>query len=117
MKDFKKRTLLALVLAILAALPAVAQELRWKIVDQQTGEGIPFSSAVYRGHHVSAKADSTGYLVIERHEGWTVTISAVGYRQKNIKINSKAKEEEWIYIKKCSSKCKNHSYTHSNTST
>ena len=93
MKDFKKRTLLALVLAILTALPAVAQELRWKIVDQQTGEGIPFSSAVYRGHHVSAKADSTGYLVIARHEGWTITISAVGYRQKNIKINSKAKEE------------------------
>ncbi len=93
MKDFKKRTLLALVLAIVTALPAVAQELRWKIVDQQTGEGIPFSSAVYRGHHVSAKADSTGYLVIERHEGWTITISAVGYRQKNIKINSKAKEE------------------------
>ena len=95
MKDFKKRTLLALVLAIVTALPAVAQELRWKIVDQQTGEGIPFSSAVYRGHHVSAKADSTGYLVIERHEGWTITISAVGYRQKNINIISEEAKVTW----------------------
>ena len=55
-------------------------------IDFTTGESIPLASAVYRGHKVSGICDGNGFFKIERHEGWALTISAVGYQPKNIKI-------------------------------
>ena len=55
-------------------------------VDFNTGDSIPLASAVYRGHKLSAVSDRSGFFTIDRHEGWALTISAVGYKAKNIKI-------------------------------
>ncbi len=63
-------------------------QLNIEIVDDM-GYAIPFANATYRGHHISAASDIAGRLTIERREGWTLTISSVGFKEQSMKINSK----------------------------
>lgn len=57
-----------------------------QIVDTD-GYAIPFANATYRGHHIAAASDIEGKLTIERHEGWQLTISSVGFKEQTIKVN------------------------------
>ncbi len=67
---------------------AAHAQLKVEIVDEM-GYAVPFANATYRGHHISAASDLEGRLTITRHEGWTLSISSVGFKEQSIKINSK----------------------------
>ena len=84
-KLIKKLSLLLLFSGL--ALIADAQTIRGFVVDQQTGDSIPYASVVYKGYNVAAAGTSSGEFTIARHEGWTLTVSAVGYKPRRIKIN------------------------------
>lgn len=68
-------------------MSAVAQ-LHVQIVDDE-GYAIPLANATYRGHHISAVTDVQGNLTIERHNGWTLTFSSVGFKTQSMKIDAK----------------------------
>ena len=60
------------------------------VTDALTGDTIAYPSASYKGHHMAVSGDAQGRFSIERHEGWVLTISAVGYQSKEftVKVNS-----------------------------
>ncbi len=65
---------------------AAKAQLNLEIVDEM-GYAIPLANATYRGHHVAAASDIQGKVQIARHEGWTLTISSVGFKEQIIKVN------------------------------
>lgn len=70
------------------AVDAGAQTLHGYVVDQQSGDSIPYASASYKGQHVMVSGDVTGQFDIQRLEGSTLTVSAVGYKRRTIRISS-----------------------------
>lgn len=69
------------------------------IIDEDTGDSISFASIVYKGHNLSTVANVYGQYSIPRHEGWNITVSAVGYKSRIIPINSKTKRKLNITLK------------------
>ncbi len=82
-----KRIVLLYILLLISALTAQAQ-LTLDIVDEW-GLPIPNANATYRGHHIRAASDQQGRITIARHEGWTLTISEIGFKDQTIKVNAK----------------------------
>lgn len=81
-----ERYLILTVFCILAI--AAKGQIRGVVVDAETGDSIPFASVIYKGNHVAAVSDVSGVYKIARHDGWTITFSAVGYRSKSMKVSS-----------------------------
>ena len=63
-----------------------AQQLTGVVIDKQTGDSIPFASLIYKGNHVSVAGEADGTFSIERHNGWSLTVKAVGYKTEKISI-------------------------------
>ena len=63
-----------------------AQTIVGHVVDEATGENIGFASVQYKGHHVAAITDLSGRFTIERHKGWKLTVSAVGYKTRTYNV-------------------------------
>ena len=57
------------------------------VVDESDGGPVPYATVQYKGNRVSAVADGQGRFRIERHNGWRLTISSVGYREQVINVN------------------------------
>ena len=74
------------------------QKITGEIVDTD-GFAIPLASAMYKGHHVAAVSDIEGHFTIERHEGWTLTLSSVGFKSQTVVINSKTPSHLKIVLK------------------
>ena len=89
-------TLLLLLLTMV--LPMKAQ-LRGYIIDEATGDSIPYASAIYRGHNVAVASNINGQFTIARHEGWVLTFSAVGYVSKSITISASTKQNFNVKLK------------------
>ena len=66
---------------------AVAARLSGVITDEQTGQGIPYASVVYKGRKVAVASDAAGRYVAPRHQGLTLTFSAVGYQSKSVRVD------------------------------
>lgn len=62
------------------------------IVDSQTGDSIPYANAIYKSLKLTYSADASGTLDIERHEGQTLTVTAVGYKTRRVKISADTPE-------------------------
>ncbi len=77
-----------LLLVCLFCTAVSGQQLRGTVTDAETGDSIPFASVVYEGHHVAAVSSYNGRYSIERHDGWTLTFSAVGYQQQKVTVRS-----------------------------
>ena len=73
-------------LLLLLALPVQAQHIEGYVIDAQTKDTIMFPSASYKGNHVAVSGDALGHYSIQRHNGWYLTFSAVGYEAKRILI-------------------------------
>lgn len=69
------------------------------ITDEETGDSISFASIVYKGHNISTVANVYGQYSIPRHEGWNITVSAVGYKSRIIPINSRTRRKLNIELK------------------
>ena len=80
-----KRLFIVFCLSIVAFVSINAQ-ITGEIVDKD-GYAIPYASAMYKGHHIATASDMNGAFTIERNEGWTLTISSVGFRSQTIKID------------------------------
>ncbi|MBQ9655165.1 MAG: carboxypeptidase-like regulatory domain-containing protein [Prevotella sp.] len=93
-----RRVLLQLIL-LAACCHASAQQLTGYVTDAETGDSIPFASVVYKGHHVAAVSDVYGHYAIDRHVGWNITFSAVGYKSRIIPVREKTKERLNIALK------------------
>ena len=93
-----RRVLLQLIL-LAACCHASAQQLTGYVTDAETGDSIPFASVVYKGHHVAAVSDVYGHYAIDRHVGWNITFSAVGYKSRIIPIREKTKSKMNIALK------------------
>ena len=77
---------------LLLSLPLSAQQyIKGQITDADTGEPIPYASAVYKGHNVAVISDLEGEFSIARHAGWSITFSSVGYKSKVVLINASTK--------------------------
>ena len=89
-----KQRVYGLLLALLATCAQIhAQQLNGYITDATTGDSISYASAYYKGHKVNAVSDMNGHYTIDRHQGWTITFSAVGYKTKTITINAKTPQQ------------------------
>ena len=82
-------------LAKIAAKPAVIDStlLQCYVVDWQTGDSIPYANAVYRNLKLGASSDANGHFSIARKIGEQLTITAVGYKSRNIKITAHTSRE------------------------
>lgn len=83
---------------MLAALPLRAQ-LTGYVIDEATGDSIPYASVTYKGHNVAVVSNLSGRYSIARHEGWQLTFSAVGYTPQTITINAKTKARVDVRLK------------------
>ena len=54
---------------------------------------------MYKGHHIATASDMNGAFTIERNEGWTLTISSVGFRSQTIKIDASTPSHLKIVLK------------------
>jgi len=82
-------------LAKIAAKPAVIDStlLQCYVVDWQTGDSIPYANAVYRNLKLGALSDADGHFSIARKVGEQLTITAVGYKPRHIKITAHTSRE------------------------
>lgn len=85
-------------LLLFMVLPMKAQ-LRGYIIDEATGDSIPYASCIYRGHNVAVASNINGQFTIARHEGWVLTFSAVGYVSKSITITASTKQNFNVKLK------------------
>ena len=85
-------------LLLVLALPIKAQ-LTGTIIDDETGDSIPYASAIYRGHGVAVASNINGQYRIARHNGWALTFSAIGYVSKTITITEKIKNSFNVRLK------------------
>ena len=82
-------------LAKIAAKPAVIDStlLQCYVVDWQTGDSIPYANALYRNLKLGASSDADGHFSIARKVGEQLTITAVGYKPRHIKITTHTSRE------------------------
>ena len=82
-------------LAKIAAKPAVIDStlLQCYVVDWQTGDSIPYANAVYRHLKLGASSDANGHFSIARKVGEQLTITAIGYKPRYIKITAHTARE------------------------
>ena len=93
-----KRFILTITL-MLCVLAISAQNITGVVVDAVTGDSIPQAGIVYRTHHIMTAADAKGRFSIERHNGWTLYITAMGYKTVQVAVNAKTKDHLVIKMK------------------
>lgn len=84
---------------LLLGIAARGQQLRGTITDADTGDTIAFASVVYKGRHIAAVSDAYGRYQIARHEGWSLTFSAVGYKSRSVTVTAKTQPRLDIKLK------------------
>ena len=70
-----------------------------EIIDAADGGPIPYASAIYRGNKMAVSSDGEGKFTIERHNGWKLTISSVGYVPQVINITSSTPQHLVVKLK------------------
>lgn len=93
------KRLYILLIGILLAQIVVAQNINGIVLDDASGEPIPYASIHYKGHEVGMTTDLDGNFTIERHEGWTLYISCIGYTEQQIAIDSQTPMSMTIKMK------------------
>ena len=79
------RKILLLILLMMPLL--VLAQISGVVLDESDGGPVPYATVQYKGNRVSAIADGQGRFRIERHNGWRLTVSSVGYREQVINVN------------------------------
>ena len=92
-----KRYLIIILLSLFAF--AAKAQITGVVLDADTGDSIAYSSISYRGHHLAVVSDYAGKFSISKHIGWTLTISAVGYKHKTYIISEKTPNRLVIKLK------------------
>ena len=98
-----KRFLLIIVLLMIVV--GMRAQITGEILDATDGGPVPYASAVYRGK-VAVPSNAEGKFKIERHNGWRLTISSVGYVPQVITITSSTPNHLVIRLKPDTKKLK-----------
>jgi len=98
MKNWTKYIISLLFLLLCQPLQA-QQQITGVVVDAETGEVIPMASLIYKGYNVAKVADADGRFSITRHEGWNLTVSSIGYKERIIRISAKTRDNQKITLK------------------
>ncbi len=114
------RTAFIISFLLLLTIPLHAQ-ITGVVIDDETGDSIPYASVVYQGRNVAVASNLSGYYKIARHEGWKLTFSSVGYTSKTItitqstpsKLNVRLKTDSRS-LKEVTVKAKRHRYSRKN---
>ncbi len=81
------------------------------IIDAETGDTLSKVSVSYRGHRIATISDAHGHYAIQRHNGWKLTFSAVGYKSQdvavkenthsvvNVRLKPETKKLEEVYVR------------------
>lgn len=69
------------------------------VTDAVTGDTLLYPSVSYKGNHVAVSGDAQGHYSIERHNGWYLTFSVVGYQSKRVMINGKIPDTYNVKLK------------------
>ena len=83
-----RRLSLIWLFAMLCTAVGAQEMLHGTVIDAQTGEGIPYASAAYKGNSLMVAGNDEGRFTIERHNGWALTMSAVGYEDVTLKVDA-----------------------------
>lgn len=83
-----KKRIVFTIMMMCCVIAMNAQKITGQVVDATTGEEIPYATLVYRSHHTSAVADVEGKFSIDRHNGWALFVSSIGYREQQIDVNA-----------------------------
>ena len=75
-------------LLLLMFTQTLEAQITGQVIDASDGGPVAMASVIYRGNKVAARAGADGRFVIERHNGWRLTVSAVGYVPQVININN-----------------------------
>ena len=86
-----KRFITYLTLSLFIAVSACAQRITGVVIDAHTGDSIPLAGVVYRSHHVMVAANQKGCFSIQRHNGWRLYFTAVGYKTYSVMVSEKTK--------------------------
>jgi len=78
---------------------AVQAQITGEVVDATDGGPIPYASVVYRGNKLAVSSNGEGKFVVDRHNGWRLTVSSVGYISQVININSSTPKHLVIRLK------------------
>ena len=97
MKKELRRLFVLCLLAVMAVV-ANAQVIKGIILDADTGDSLAAASISYKGNHVATIADRGGNFAIQRHEGWKLTFSAVGYKSQTLTIGPGSASYLMIYL-------------------
>lgn len=77
-----------LLIGLLLYSSGVKAQITGTVTDAATGDTLFYPSASYKGHHIAVSGNASGLYSIERHEGWVLTISAVGYQPRTFMIKA-----------------------------
>ena len=80
-------------------LSVIRAQITGEIVDAADGGPIPYASAIYRGNKTAVASDGEGRFSIERHNGWRLTISSVGYVPQVINITTSTPDHIVVKLK------------------
>lgn len=94
-----KRLLLLSFILCQTLLGLAQQKITGYVIDDATGDTIPRASIVYKGHQLAAVSDANGRYAIERHDGWSLTFSALGYKASTVQVNSSTKPTLIVRLK------------------
>jgi len=81
------------------SIPVIHAQISGEILDANDGGPIPYASAIYRGNKVAVSSNAQGRFTIERHTGWRLTVSSVGYVPQVINITSSTPSHLVIRLK------------------
>ena len=56
------------------------------VVDSQTGDSIPYANAIYKALKIGTSGDADGHFTIKRKAGEQLTVTAVGYKPRRVKV-------------------------------
>ena len=82
------RRIRSILLSVLLSVPLlVTAQISGVVLDASDGGPVPYATVQYKGNRVSAIADGQGRFRIDRHNGWRLTFSSVGYREQVVNVN------------------------------
>ena len=67
-------------------MPLYAQQIKGVVLDADDEGPIPYATVAYKGNHIAVSCNGDGEFVIDRHNGWRMTISSVGYDSQFINV-------------------------------
>ena len=89
---------MVLMMSLICIVSAMAQKITGQVVDKD-GYAIPYASITYRGHHIAVSSDIDGKFSIEKHPGWPITVTSVGFKNATVKIDANTNDLGKIVLK------------------